>query len=219
MIPEGMKRSGYLNYDLRKAQSPFATMTHGESVPDKGVAIRIADPEQRAIVESVIAETDPIIFDKRVGVTLITNDHPRVQNPMDDHDLAYWTGNEVRLHVHISLDRLAHCLRHELGHSLNVYLVNKLGSVRAVRAWHQRLFKISKTEGWVSPYAKTLPIENAAELTRLYLYERRRLMTSFPRAFAMLHRSYKPIWTEPLPEQPERPGEVYKQARDKDSVR
>ena len=214
IVPLSMVRSELLEGDLRKALSKAENMTHTASVPDKGVAIRVHDPEQRRIIEDVIAETPDVIFDKRIGVTLITTDHPRVQNPMDEHDLAYWTGNEIRISITMPNAKLAHCIRHELGHALNVYLINQLGSVDAVRRWHTKLYRISKTEGFVSPYAKTAPIENAAELTRLYLYERRRVMLHFPRGFAMLHNAYRSIWTDPLPTQMDRPGEAAKQKRD-----
>jgi predicted DsbA family dithiol-disulfide isomerase len=154
----------------------------------------VGDAEKVAAIEEIIKETPREIFDKKVGVTFITEDHPRVQNPMDAHDLAYWTGNEIRLDINLPIEKLRHTLRHELGHSLNVYLLHTLGGVDAVKRWHRKLWKISKEEGFVSSYARTLPIENAAETTRLYLYRRAWLMLEYPRTFAELHRVYRSIW-------------------------
>jgi hypothetical protein len=191
LVPMELKRSQFLEHDLRKAES---NLTYSAIVPSKGCAVHVGDPRKVEAIEKIIRETPREIFDKTIGVTLITTDHPRVQNPMDEHDLAYWTGNEIRLDVHLPVERLDYTLKHELGHSLNVYLMHQMGSVDAVRKWHRKLWRISQQEGFVSGYARTLPIENAAEATRLYLYERKRLMLNWPRTFAELHRSYRGIW-------------------------
>jgi hypothetical protein len=176
----------------------------------------VSDPVKRAAVEAVINRTPPELFDKRVGVTLITHDHPRTENPMDDHDLAYWTGNEIRIATQLPAERIPEVLRHELGHSLNVYLMHKWGGTAPVRKWHNRLYQVSKREGFVSDYAKTLPIENAAETTKLYLYDRRRLVLHYPKTFAVLDAAYRDLWR--ARERPattrERIGEPAKQARD-----
>jgi len=203
LMPEFMKRSGYLDSDLRKAHD----MAYTASVPDVGVAIRVADPRLRAAVEQIIARTPSVIFNKQIGVTLITTDMPRVQNPLDDHDLAYWTGNEIRLMHNIPPERVERVLPHEIGHSLNVYLMRKLGGTDPVRAWHDDLWRVSEQEGFVSDYAKKLPIENAAEISMLYIYNRKRLMLVFPRQFAFVHKFYAPIFrkarraADPRPEQ------------------
>ena len=166
----------------------FAAVT-----PVDGIAIRVSDPEMRVAVERVVAQTPPQLFNKKIGVTLITTDIPRAQNPLEEHDFAYWTGNEIRLMQTLDVDKVEHVLRHELGHSLNVHLIEKFGSTKAVRAWHDRLWKVSKREGFVSKYAKNAPIENAAEATRLYLYEKRNLMLNWPLTFAFLRRAYRDI--------------------------
>ena len=77
---------------------------------------------------------------------------------------------------------------------LNVHLIRVLGSVEAVRAWHDELWDISAEEGYVSSYAMKLPIENAAEATRFYLFERPKLLLNYPRTFAFLHRHYREIF-------------------------
>lgn len=187
MVPLKLKRAELLDHDLRKSM-----MLYG-GLPKKGIVIHVSDPAKHAAVEKVVAETPSWLFDRDVGITYVTVDHPRVQNPMDDHDLAYWTGNEVRLSITLSAERIPEVLRHEFGHGLNVYLIRKLGSVKAVRAWHDRLNRISRDEGYVSKYATTAPIENAAEVTRLYLYSRPALMLNFPRQFAFVHRAYAGI--------------------------
>jgi hypothetical protein len=192
MVPLSLRRSQLLAHDLRKSSN----LTYTKIVPDKGCAIRVGDPVKRMLIEQVIAQTPPEIFDKRIGVTLITTDHPRVQNPLHDHDLAYWTGNEIRLSITLKPERVPHVVRHELGHSLNVYLMNQWGGVEPVREWHKKLDRVSKDEGYVSDYAKVAPIENAAEATRLYLYDRKVFMLNFPRTFAMLHKAYRAIWVQ-----------------------
>lgn len=191
LVPKSLKRSDYLSYDLRKAQG---NLTFKHVVPEKGCSVRIGDPVKVTLIDEVIKQTPPELFDKKVGVTLITEDHPRVQNPMDDHDLAYWTGNEIRISMRLKPERLQHVLRHEIAHSLNVYLMYQWGGADPVRKWHKRLYRVSNREGYVSAYAKLLPIENAAEATRFYLYDRKTLMLNFPSTFGILHNAYKGIW-------------------------
>lgn len=190
LMPIGLKRSEFLEYDLLKSE----TMTYGDSVPLKGVAIRIGDPLVYQAVEAVVKRTPIEVFDKRVGVTLITTDSPRSQNPLEEHDFAYWTANEIRIMQSLSADKIARVLPHEIGHSLNVYLLHQLGTVAEVRAWHAKLWKLSEEEGFVSDYAKNEPIENAAEVTMMYLYERKKLMLSYPRQFAFCHEAYRDIF-------------------------
>lgn len=129
-----------------------------------------------------------------MGITFVTTDIPRVQNPLDEHDYAYWSGNEIRISQTLPAERIARVLPHEIGHSLNVYLIRQLGSIAAVKAWHASLDTISKDEGYVSDYALREPIENAAEVTMLYLYHRQRLMLRWPRQFAFVHKAYRKIW-------------------------
>jgi len=190
LVPEFMTRSGYLESDLRKAMD----MTYGDAVPLHGISVRVGDPTVREEIERIIAITPREVFDKRVGVTLVTTDIPRVQNPLEEHDFAYWTANEIRLMNNLPAGKIERVLPHEIGHSLNVYLMNQLGGVKPVRAWHDKLWKISQEEGFVSDYAKKLPIENAAEVTMLYLYNRARLMVVFPRQFAFVHKAYRAIF-------------------------
>ena len=195
LVPEAMLRSDWLEWDLRKAAKHDAPiLSYAAAVPEHGVVVRIADPETRAEVEKVIAKTPPEIFDKKVGITFITTDIPRVQNPLDDLDFAYWSGNEIRLSLMLDPKRIARVLPHEIGHSLNVYLMGQLGSVEAVKAWHRKLYKVSAAEGFVSAYAKREPIENAAEVTMFYLFHRKRLMIRAPRQFAFCHAAYRGIF-------------------------
>jgi hypothetical protein len=190
LIPQLLMRSEWLDNDLRKAHD----MTYGDSVPEQGISIRVGDPRVRQAVDAIVAVTPPEVFDKKVGVTLITTDIPRVQNPLDDHDFAYWTANEIRLMGNLPHWKIERVLPHEIGHSLNVYLMHKLGGVKPVRKWHDKLWAVSKREGWVSDYAKKLPIENAAEVSMLYLYNRKRLMVDYPQQFAFVHKHYRPIF-------------------------
>jgi hypothetical protein len=135
-----------------------------------------------------------VLFDHKVGVTLITTDLPTVQNVLDPHDLAYWTGNEIRLSQTLAPERVNLVLMHEFGHALNVFLYQKFDeNTDRVRAWHDALFAIAKVEGFVSDYATREPIENAAEVTRLYLYDRPKLMREFPRQFAFCQKDYRDI--------------------------
>lgn len=190
MLPDSMRRSEFaFTRDLRKA----FVQTYGDSVPDKGVSIRIGDPLMHAEAAKVVEETPKALFDRKVGVTFITTDTPRIGSALDDHDLAYWTGNEIRLSQTLPAEKVGYVLRHELGHALNIHLMYKLGTEQKVRDWHDRLWEISKQEGFVSKYAKKLPIENAAEVTRLYLYERPKLMAKYPRQFTFAHTYYKDI--------------------------
>ena len=197
LVPEVLLKKGDRlghSLELVKSQSPRPHMTHREAVPDDTLVVRVADPTIRQVVEAVLSEAPPEIFRRKVGVTLITTDSPRAQNPLDDHDFAYWTANEIRLNQTLPVERIPRVLRHELGHSLNVWLMNKLGSVEAVREWHKDLWAVSEQEGFVSSYAEKAPIENAAEATREYLFERARLMLGYPRTFAFLHRWYREIF-------------------------
>ncbi len=209
LMPESLLRSELLSGDLRKADTH---LTYNNIVPERGVAIRIGDPVKMAACEAVVAQCPPEIFDKRVGVTLICEDEPRVDNAMDEHDLAYWTGNEIRISGRLPVDRIDFVIKHELGHSLNVWLMYKWGGEDKVIRWHKRLYQLSEREGFVTPYAKTMAIENAAELTRLYLFERKLIMQQFPKAFAMLDAAYRDIWR---PRDYTRPvGEAAKQWQD-----
>jgi hypothetical protein len=199
---ERLERSQTLWRDLTKAivGPPPPTLTYGDSVPQEGVVVRVGDPEMRSAVDRVVADTPPGVFHRDVAVTLITTDTPRPGNPLEEHDLAYWTGNEIRIMQTLPVARVDYCLRHEIGHSMNVWLIRKLGSVPAVREWHDGLWAVSKDEGWVSEYAKREPIENAAEVLRMYLYERQRLMLRFPRQFSFVHKAYREVWRRPLPD-------------------
>ncbi len=196
MVPEIMLKKGdrldVAEDVLRKGEREH--MTYRGAVPDVGLTIRVGDPRARAVVEAVVKEAPPEIFRRDVGVTLITTDIPRVQNPLEEHDFAYWTANEIRISQTLPIERWPRVLRHELGHSLNVYLMRQLGGAGPVRAWHDRLWAISEEEGFVSDYARKLPIENAAEATRMYLFERPKLMLNYPRTFAFLHRYYRGIF-------------------------
>lgn len=187
LVPESLKRSDLLTRNLQKA------LNYTESAPTDRVHVQIADPFVREAVERVVAETPPEVFTAGSGVTLITTDIDRVETPLNANDYAYWTENEIRLMQTIPHEKVDRVIRHEIGHSLNVWAVKKLGSVAAVRAWHTRLWKVSQVEGFVSGYARKEPIENAAEATRLYLYDRARLMLRYPRTFAFLHRMYRDL--------------------------
>ena len=195
LVPESMLRSDWLSWDLRKAVDyGVPNLAYSAVVPEKGISIRVGDPEQRAAIEKVIAKTPPEIFHRDIGITFITTDIPRAQNPLDDHDFAYWSGNEIRISQMLKPELIPRVLPHEIGHSLNVFLIRKYGSIEKVRAWHDRLFKVSQDEGFVSAYAKREPIENAAEVTMEYLYRRPRLMLRWPRQFAFAHKEYRTIF-------------------------
>jgi hypothetical protein len=199
LVPESLSRAGYLEEDLRKAvnkDKPDGAkhLTYLKTVPEKGIVVRVGDPLMREEIEKIIAITPPEVFDKKVGVTLVTTDIPRVQNPLDDHDFAYWTGNEIRIMQTLPAQKIPRVLPHEIAHSLNVHLVRKMGSVEAVRKWHRKLFRLAKREGFVSDYAKKLPIECAAEVSMFYLYNRPKLMIRWPRQFAMVHKEYASIF-------------------------
>jgi hypothetical protein len=198
LVPELITRSDWLEHDLIKAMPkdpPKAGhLTYANAVPEDVLVVRVGDPRMRAEIDKVIAQTPPEIFDKRVGVTLITTETPRVANPLEEHDYAYWTGNEIRIHQTLPPEKIWRVLRHELGHSLNVHLMRKMGGVKNVRAWHDKLWAVSKREGFVSHYATKLPIENAAEVSMMYLYYRPHFMSHFPMQFGFVHREYKDIW-------------------------
>lgn len=179
---------------LKKAQYDAPTLPYTNTLVESGIVVRVGDPRMREEIEKVIAKAPPEIFHRDVGVTLITTDIPRVQNPLDENDMAYWSGNEIRISQTLSADRIARVLPHEIGHSLNIYLIRQLGSVEAVRAWHRALDAISRDEGYVSAYAEREPIENAAEVTMNYLYHKPRLMIRWPRQFAFVHRAYRGIF-------------------------
>jgi hypothetical protein len=192
MIPEALKRSATLEGSLRKSAAAIAKrpMLFGGAGGDDGITVRIGDPLVRAAVEEVVARTPVEIFTRATGVTMITTDHPRETNMMDEGDLAYWTGNEIRIVQSIEPARVTRVLEHEIGHSLNAWLRTKFGTTAAVRAWHDRLWAISKDEGFVTKYAAREPIENAAEVTRLFIYYRERLLRHWPRQFALCYRAY-----------------------------
>lgn len=188
LVPEKLTRALVLERSLIKS------LTYKHSAPDDCVIVRVADPETHAIIERVIAATPPEVFTRKTGVTLITTDHDRQGVPFERADYGYWTENEIRLMQNLPHHLVERVVQHEIGHSLNVYLVQKLGSVQAVRDFHNSLWKISKEEGFVSSYAQREPIENAGEATRLYLYERRFLMLQFPRTFAFLYEGYRGLF-------------------------
>lgn len=196
MVPEIMLRKGdrldHAIEGLQKSEDEQRPhMTFRGAVPTDTLVVRVSDPRQRQVVEEVVKTAPPWIFHKDVGVTLITTDHPRVQNPLEEHDFAYWTANEIRVNATLAIERWPRVIRHELGHSLNVYLMRTMGGAEPVRQWHDRLWALAEEEGFVSDYAKKMPIENAAEVTRMYLFEHHRLMLDFPRQFAMAHRAYR----------------------------
>ncbi len=194
LMPTKLERSARLEADLRKSADKQRHLTYRESVPEKGIVVRVGDPLTRAEIDKVIARTPEVLFDHKVGVTLITTDLPTVQNVLDPHDLAYWTGNEIRLSQTLAPERVNLVLMHEFGHALNVFLYQKFDeNTDRVRAWHDALFAIAKVEGFVSDYATREPIENAAEVTRLYLYDRPKLMREFPRQFAFCQKDYRDI--------------------------
>lgn len=192
LVPEALSRSAMLETSLRKSAGSLAKrpMQFGGAGGDGGITVRVGDPHLRAAVEEVIARTPSEIFSRATGVTMITTDHPRETNALDDGDLAYWTGNEIRIVQSIEPARVRRVLEHEIGHSLNAWLRTKLGDVAAVRAWHDKLWAVSNEEGFVTAYAKREPIENAAEVTRLFIYHRDRLLRHWPRQFALCLRAY-----------------------------
>lgn len=190
LVISRIRKASTLTHDLRKA------LSYGrDSIPEHGVSVRVGDPQIIAVIDDVIARTPPALFNRRVGVTLITTDHPHEGNSyLLDSDLAYWTGNEIRIAQNLPVDRVKKVLEHELGHALNVYLMHKFGGSKLVREWHEKLDKISRSEGYVSKYAMTSPIENAAEVTRMYLYENEKLRARCPRQYGFVHREYAPIF-------------------------
>lgn len=190
LVPDAMRRSEWaFTRDLHKGRDVMRY--NFDDVPEVGVVVRVGDPKIKEAIDKVIEVTPEAVFRRDTGITLITTDTDRVGSALDGHDLAYWTGNEIRLSQTLPLDRVDAVLKHEIGHALNIYLMRTLGTEAAVRAWHTKLDKVSKTEGYVSDYAKELPIENAAEVTRLYLYERNKLMKKYPMQFALVHKAYR----------------------------
>lgn len=187
LVPKRTRKAWMLEHDLRKA------LSYGDSVPEKGITVRVGDPERLAIIDDVIARTPKTLFTKQTGVTLITTDHPTQNSHLDDHDFAYWTGNEIRIMQNLPLEKVRAVLEHEMGHVPNVYLMHRFGSVEKVKAWHDKLYAIAKEEGFVTEYASKLPIECAAEVTRMYLYDRMTLMRDFPRQFTFVHRYYRTL--------------------------
>lgn len=171
-----------------------AAMSFGDAVPESELVIRVADPLRRQVIERVVAEADPRIFRKEVGVTLITTDIPREGNALAPGDFAYWTSNEIRISQTLPIERIPRVVRHELGHSLNVFLMRKWGGSEPVLKWHRALYAVSQDEGFVSRYARKLPIENAAEVTRMYLFERDRFRRNYPRQYVVAHAAYAEIF-------------------------
>lgn len=190
LIPSMLKRSDF-NWNLRKSILARRRVVHyGDAVGDVGIGVRIGDPLVREAAEEVVSRTPSSLFTRATGVTLIVSDHGRMGNALEDGDYAYWTGNEIRIQHNIPPKKVKRVLEHEIGHSLNSWLLTTLGDIEKVKAWHQKLWEISKVEGYVTDYAKREPIENAAEVTRLYLYYRDRLRKK-PRQFAFCHSAYK----------------------------
>jgi len=186
--PQLLKRSDFFDRDLRKA----AIMTY-QDVPSDSLIARVPDPQWLAVIDKVAEDTPPKVFRKESGVTLIVMDSPRPGVALDHGDLAYWTGNEIRLAPHVPLSKLEDVLRHEIAHSLAIHVQTQLGDIPKVKKWMGKLYSIAKEEGFVSKYAKQNAIENHAEATRVYLYDRKRLMLTFPRTFAALHRYYRDL--------------------------
>ena len=134
MVPAHMRTEKAFSRDLMKS-----FMTY-ENVPERGVSIRVGDPLVVREIEKVINSTPKEIFHKDVGVTLITTDSVRPLTALTDHDLAYWTGNEIRLSQTLSADKVEAVLRHEIGQTLNVHLIRMWGGEKPVREWHKVLF-------------------------------------------------------------------------------
>lgn len=187
LVPQRTRKSWTLERDLAKA------LSYGDSVPLRGVTVRVGDPEKLAAINEVLERTPKALFNKLTGVTLITTDHPSQNSHLEDHDYAYWTGNEIRLMQTLPLDKVRGVLEHELGHAPNVYLVHRLGSVAAVQKWHRKLYKIAEKEGFVSEYAQKLPIECAAEVVKMYLFDRPKLVLEYPKQFTFVHKYLQPI--------------------------
>lgn len=198
LVPEMLTRAQQFERTLQKSATAWAEKhaTYGDSVPEKGITVRVGDPEMRARVDEVLSRTPAQIFTKLTGVTLITTDAAREGSHLEPGDYAYWEVNEIRLQQTIPLAKIKRVLEHEIGHSLNVHLFHQLrGGVEAVYAWHRELWKVSEREGYVSLYARKAPIENAAEVTRWFIYYRSRLRRDYPRQFAFLYRSYANVFS------------------------
>jgi hypothetical protein len=188
LVPESLRLSFQADRSLMKAS--FMQYTN---VPESGVSVRVGDPLVVGEIDKVLARTPQQIFDRNIGVTLITTDIARPQSALDLNDLAYWTGNEIRISQTLPAERIGRVLEHELGHSLNVHLMRKFGSAEPVHEWHRKLDKISAKEGRVSAYSKKHPIENAAEVTRMYLYDRGTLMGRYPKQYKFVDADYRDV--------------------------
>lgn len=185
--------------ELERSEASFArdlkkAIMRYRNVPDDELSIRVGDPVLCQEIEKVVARTPRELFTSRTGVTLITTDIARVGSELAMGDLAYWTGNEIRISQTLPPEKLAFVLEHEFGHAPNVFLLHRLGSDQEVRRWHDDLYEVSRGEGYVSHYAKVHPIENSAEVTRLYLYARGYLMGRYPRQFEYVHRDYRDLF-------------------------
>ena len=189
MVPESMLRSDVGIGTLRKGEKLLM------SAPEKGCYIDIKDPRMAEAVQKVVDAGPAWLFDREIGVTVITNDYPREgQNHLACGDLAYQVGNEIRLSYGLPLHSVRRVVRHELAHGLNVFLKASLGDVPAVLAWHKKLFEIGKKEGYVSRYASTSPIECAAEVTANYIWNRVELGLDFPLQYRFAHKAYADLF-------------------------
>jgi hypothetical protein len=193
MVPELLLRSSPgLGQDLVKSK-----LTMSASVPDTGCFVDVQDPVKRAAVEHVLATVPKQLFDRRVGVTYITLDYPRPANHLECSDLAYWTGNEIRISYDTPVSSYEIVIRHELSHGLNVFLFNQWNSQKAVTDSQDELYARARREGFVSKYARTSPIECHAEVTRLFIWEERSLQGHFPSQWALCHDAYKTLFAKP----------------------
>jgi hypothetical protein len=190
MTPDLLRSLRGFPRDLMKSQLKMSA-----NVPDFGMHIDVHDPRKRLAIEAVIATLPKQLQDKRVGVTYITLDYPRKSNHLECCDLAYWTGNEIRIAYSTPESAYPLVVRHELAHGLNVYLFNKLGSEAAVTEFHRQLNRAARGEGFVTPYAASAPIENHAEVTRLFLWEQTYLRRRFPVQWAMCHDAYRALFS------------------------
>lgn len=195
MVPDMMLSLRGLDRDLMKSK-----LTMSNAVPENGMKIDVGDPEKYAAIAAVVGSTPPVLFDKRVGVTYITLDYPRPHaNHLDCCDLAYWTGNEIRIAYDTPISSYPLVVRHELAHGLNVYIFNQFGGSKAVTDFHDALYARARREGFVTKYARTAPIENHAEVTRLFIWEQAFLRRSFPAQWALCHDAYKALFSGGMP--------------------
>lgn len=191
LVPEMLTRGERMARNLRKSMEWLtAPVTPTAGLPDVGVSVRVADPAVRAEVDKVIARTPAALFTKVTGITSVTTDGEREGSHMSPGDFAYWQGNEIRLSQILPAKAVKRVLEHEIGHSLNVALFHKLGSVEAVTAWHDRLWAISRAEGLVSTYARNSAVENAAEVCRWWIFYRKQFMLRFQKQHAFCHRAF-----------------------------